>query len=55
MTAASMPPVPEAVSVSTSCCVWYTRFTPSVMRAISSANSGPRWLIISAAPAVATS
>ena len=41
-TAASRPPVPEAVIVSTSVETPKTQFSPSVTRLMMSANSGPR-------------
>src|SRR5581483_2327960 len=45
-TAASIAPVPADVSVRTSFFVSKSDWSPLVMRAIISANSGPRWLII---------
>ena len=42
MTAASSPPVPEAVSVITSLETPKTQFSPSVTRLMMSANAGPR-------------
>ena len=51
----STAPDPEVVSTTRSFCVLNTSFTPAVTRSMSAANSGPRWSIISAAPACATS
>src|SRR5919199_2193232 len=50
----SRPPVPDAVRMTTSYCVWNAHCSPATHSRRTRANSGPRWAIISRASASRT-